>query len=465
MSRVGEVRRPDQRTPLGLLGALAVTTLGAATAVAGADQVLRAPGAQPRDFFGSHLALGHSVLAVPVTRREPGLKGLVVLFRRSPDGVWTQVQSTIQESVVHGSEFGAGIAVDGDIVVIGSPGFVIPQQAPFGNMRGRVQVFRLNADDTHVSLFTQSVTPNFDRYGSSVAMSHGWIVAGRPGSKSAAVQFLRIDDGVVSAMQAFPAAAGSATSLGDVVAINSGWAAAGAVDLSAQLGLHAAVRIFKRTGESLWAPFTTLQAPYPQLSNWHGLSLAMDEERIIVGSPATEMQAQPRRGVAFIYRRVGDLWSLEAELEAPNEIFCEGFGRAVAIDGLRVAISAVEFGEARGGETAAVFIFEFIGGAWHHVDTRLGAADTDFGAALALKGGTLVIGAPGTSDDKESFEGCVIVTTLIAGDLNGDGVVNGADLAILLGSWGAAPPGTIADLNGDGVVDGADLALLLGQWS
>jgi hypothetical protein len=47
------------------------------------------------------------------------------------------------------------------------------------------------------------------------------------------------------------------------------------------------------------------------------------------------------------------------------------------------------------------------------------------------------------------------------GDLNGDGVVDGADLTILLGAWGSSGPG---DLNGDGLVDGADLALLLGLW-
>ncbi|MGA1399633.1 MAG: hypothetical protein ACO38P_04525, partial [Phycisphaerales bacterium] len=46
-------------------------------------------------------------------------------------------------------------------------------------------------------------------------------------------------------------------------------------------------------------------------------------------------------------------------------------------------------------------------------------------------------------------------------DLNGDGFVNGADLAMLLGQWGGA--GT-ADLTGDGIVNGADLAILLGAW-
>jgi hypothetical protein len=46
------------------------------------------------------------------------------------------------------------------------------------------------------------------------------------------------------------------------------------------------------------------------------------------------------------------------------------------------------------------------------------------------------------------------------GDLNGDRGVNGADLGLLLGSWGGAQ----FDLNGDGVVTGADLGILLGAW-
>jgi hypothetical protein len=40
-------------------------------------------------------------------------------------------------------------------------------------------------------------------------------------------------------------------------------------------------------------------------------------------------------------------------------------------------------------------------------------------------------------------------------------VVNGGDLGILLGDWGAA---STADLNNDGVVTGADVGLLLGAW-
>lgn len=50
------------------------------------------------------------------------------------------------------------------------------------------------------------------------------------------------------------------------------------------------------------------------------------------------------------------------------------------------------------------------------------------------------------------------------GDLNGDGVVDGADLGVLLGAWGTSGGTPDADLVDDGVVDGADLGLLLGAW-
>jgi hypothetical protein len=47
-------------------------------------------------------------------------------------------------------------------------------------------------------------------------------------------------------------------------------------------------------------------------------------------------------------------------------------------------------------------------------------------------------------------------------DLNGDGIVNGIDLGLLLGNWGGTGLG---DLNGDGTVNGADLGILLASWS
>lgn len=44
----------------------------------------------------------------------------------------------------------------------------------------------------------------------------------------------------------------------------------------------------------------------------------------------------------------------------------------------------------------------------------------------------------------------------------GDGMVNGADLGLMLVAWGTEDP--VVDLSEDGQVDGADLGLLLAFW-
>ena len=49
-------------------------------------------------------------------------------------------------------------------------------------------------------------------------------------------------------------------------------------------------------------------------------------------------------------------------------------------------------------------------------------------------------------------------------DLNHDGVVDGADLGLMLGAWGPCI-GCAADLNCDGEVGGADLGVLLSAWT
>jgi len=54
-----------------------------------------------------------------------------------------------------------------------------------------------------------------------------------------------------------------------------------------------------------------------------------------------------------------------------------------------------------------------------------------------------------------------MVDTCCPADLNGNGSVDGGDLAMLLGQWNGAGS---ADLSSNGVVNGADLAILLGAW-
>ncbi len=51
-----------------------------------------------------------------------------------------------------------------------------------------------------------------------------------------------------------------------------------------------------------------------------------------------------------------------------------------------------------------------------------------------------------------------------AADVNADGAIDAADIAMLLNAWGPAPTFVRSDLNADGQVNAQDIAILLSGW-
>jgi len=85
-----------------------------------------------------------------------------------------------------------------------------------------------------------------------------------------------------------------------------------------------------------------------------------------------------------------------------------------------------------------------------------GEAMTVYDGAVAQANGAHFIDFPRTI-------GFALIPGL-PGDANGDGVVDFADLSIVLGEFGQTGEGLKGDLNGDGVVDFADLSIVLGAF-
>jgi hypothetical protein len=105
---------------------------------------------------------------------------------------------------------------------------------------------------------------------------------------------------------------------------------------------------------------------------------------------------------------------------------------------------------------------------------------TNNGAAL-VQGGIGIADDPGTT--KMSLQSTTVCNNLprpnvagrwidlggntvcdCVGDFNVDGVVNGADLGLMLSSWGPCGANCPYDLNADGQINGADLGLVLSAW-
>jgi hypothetical protein len=131
-----------------------------------------------------------------------------------------------------------------------------------------------------------------------------------------------------------------------------------------------------------------------------------------------------------------------------------------------------------GSDGAAVHHFENLGfgvsGVLRIVGTDITGNSTVVGAggvsvdgrqsSCVLAGGsTVCANLPRNIEGAYLIEGTATVCDCQA-DVTGDGAVNGADLGIVLNSWGPADAQGTGDVNHDGVVNGADLGSLLSSW-
>lgn len=140
-----------------------------------------------------------------------------------------------------------------------------------------------------------------------------------------------------------------------------------------------------------WSLHQTLAPNDGSSGDEFGRAIAADGDVVVIGAPAKNQ----RRGAAYVYRKSAGTWALEATLLAADPQADASFGSAAAIDGDTVVIGAPGYNQRRG----AVYVFGRTGGAWSQ-RSRLAptpnATNDDFGVAVQLEGGKLLVGAPGS---------------------------------------------------------------------
>ncbi len=161
-----------------------------------------------------------------------------------------------------------------------------------------------------------------------------------------------------------------------------------------------------------------------------GYSVALSDERLVVGAPREDGSASTvngqddnvieNSGAAYVYVREENSWVQEAYVKASVPERHAEFGHALAIEGERLVVGApnqsqalVVDGEQMDAtpEVGAVYVFER-SGSWKQTAT-LDAGNSrtrrGFGYSLSLDGDTLAVGAPFDS----SCPGPVIVSTCV----------------------------------------------------
>ena len=192
-------------------------------------------------------------------------------------------------------------------------------------------------------------------------------------------------------------------------------------------------------------------------------AIACDGTFLAVGGPGPE-RSPPGVGRVWLFDAAPP-HALRATIESPFADECAGFGSAVALERGTLVVGTAEGADALLAGMAAVYSVDATTAAVTPLFTEADAGESGFGCVVATSGLHVAVGAPSRGAGVEG--GVRAVTSRPARrtpDLNGDGIVSGADLGLLVGMFRIAASNSPGDLNYDGQVNGLDLGLLLAAW-
>ena len=375
--------------------------------------------------------------------------------------------------------FGGSVAISGDTIVVGAPSESSGADGVNGNQgddsafsAGAAYVFVRNGNTWSQQAYLKASNSGaFDDFGESVAIAGDTILVGAPDEDSdadgvngdqtdnsafdAGAVYIFVRNGNTWSQQAYLKASNSDVfdSFGQSVAISEDTILVGAPDEDSDAdGVNGdqtdnsarnagAAYVFIRNGNT-WA-----QQAYLKASNSDGItgnrlcgdsfgqSVAISDDTIVIGAGDEASDANnvngdqddnsgERAGAAYVFVRNGSIWSQQAYLKASNSDSGDNFGRAVAVSGNIIVVTADgedsdsnSINRIQGGftgpESGAAYVYVRSENIWIQ-EAYLKASNSDggenilgdvFGSSMAISGNTIVIGASNEDSDANGING------------------------------------------------------------
>jgi hypothetical protein len=308
---------------------------------------------------------------------------------------------------------GYSIAVSGDTVAVGAPGFSA------GTDQGAVYVFEKPssgwANMTQTAKLTVAHGVASTQLGYSVAISGSIIVAGAPDSNlgpGAAYIFVEPKGGWQNKTQSAELLSSDGQShdgFGTSVAFNGGTIVVGAP--YATIGSNdeqGAAYVFVKSG-SVWNQTGKVSSSDGNAYDTFGWSVGTTGDTIVAGAPSVKIGSNGGQGAAYIFTLADKAWSQQAELTASNGIPGDHLGSSVAIAG-NTAVAGTNiypFPQRQGG--AYVFVEPETGWSNANETAELTANDPtngdELGFSVSISGSQILVGAPLTSVGSNKSQG------------------------------------------------------------
>ncbi len=146
-----------------------------------------------------------------------------------------------------------------------------------------------------------------------------------------------------------------------------------------------------------WELQARLEAPGAQAGDDFGASVGLSGGTALVGAPGADGSGAAEAGSAWVFVAQPAGWSVQALLAAPGAASGDGFGAAVAVAGDTLVVGAPGRDGPGAADAGAAYVFVRNGATWTLQALLVAsdaAADDGFGAAVALQGDTLLVGSP-----------------------------------------------------------------------
>lgn len=312
-------------------------------------QKIQPSDSSPGDNFGYALAISGTTAVITSFPEDayanfPG--GNAVYVFTASGGTWTQQQKLVPSDNPPGSaSFGYVVAVDGSTIVAGAPGTNGANVA-----QGAAYIFSLqNGTWTQTQELTQAAGATYDYFGYGVAVHGNVVVVGSgeaAGSKKQVgaayvyapsagtweqVQKLTPPDGTVYA------AFGSAFALDDTTML---------VGANYQVvnGINSgAVYVFTQS-DGVWTETQELGPSDGQGFGFFGISVALSDGRALIGARQSNAI-----GKAYLFTSAAGVWTQDQELSASDGVAGDEFGATVALGGNSALVGAPTAGPAWNG--------------------------------------------------------------------------------------------------------------------
>ena len=201
---------------------------------------------------------------------------------------------------------------------------------------------------------------------------------------------------------------GSAVAIsGDLIAVSAPQESSKAVGIAGDetdnSALYSgAVYVFRRDSSEQWHQEAYIKASDSVAGIGFGRAVALDGDTLAVSARHT------LEGSVYVFRRdESGVWSQQATVTPSDSATDDGFGNTLALEGDTLIVGSPFHGGVPR-QRGAVYVFERSGGAWSE-KVRLQGSNTDdydtFGNSVALSGTTLAVGAPGESSSAVGVDG------------------------------------------------------------